>query len=322
MLDDTRGPSRWDGSTYYGREQVKAAPFNNWLVGGYIFLAGLSGGAALISTVLDVVRGDAGARVVRRGRLLSLLGPMVGSFGLIADLHTPKRFYNMLRLFKITSPMSIGSWILIAFGGCSAVTAACEGLGLRRMARATQVPLAATGAGLGTYTASLLSATSTPLWAAAPCATAVRFAGSSVAAGAAALSLGETGGRIARDLDTITLAALSLELAATISADEAYHRTGVAKAMESAPGMADEIGATLLGTIVPIGLLVLSIAGGGRSPMLSRAAALLALAGSATMRVAFMAAGDVSARRPEISMRLAQPDNLQKLASWPIAQRR
>ena len=312
MLDNA---SRWDGTTYYGREQVKAAPFNNWLVGGYIFLAGLSGGAALVSAILDFTRGRSGARMVHRGRLLSLLAPTLGTVCLVTDLHTPKRFYNMLRLFKATSPMSIGSWILVAFGGCSALTAAAEMLGLRRTARVSQVPLALSGAGLGTYTASLLSATSTPLWAAAPCATAVRFAASSIAAGAAALSLGEPRGRLARDLDSITLAALSLELAATISADETYHRTGVAKAMQSAPGAADELGATLLGTILPIALLIAGKRG-------TRAAALLTLAGSATMRIAFMATGDDSARRPDISMRLAQPDNLRRLPSWPIAKRR
>jgi protein NrfD len=322
MLDDTRGPSRWDGSTYYGREQVKAAPFNNWLVGGYIFLAGLSGGAALISTILDLVRGDAGARVVRRGRLLSLLGPMVGSFGLIVDLHTPKRFYNMLRVFKITSPMSIGSWILIAFGGCSVLTSAAEMLGLRGMARAAQVPLAATGAGLGTYTASLLSATSTPLWAAAPCGTAVRFAGSSVAAGAAAMALGEGRTRLGRDLDKIALAALTVELAATLAADEAYRRTGVNAAFRTPSGRIERIGATVLGNAVPIGLFALSLMGRQRSPVLSGLAAALALTGSATMRISFMATGDESARRPEISMRFAQPDNLRRLPRWQIKHRK
>ena len=44
----------WDGRTYYGRPQLKPAPFNNWLVGSYVFLAGLSGGAQLLSTVLDL----------------------------------------------------------------------------------------------------------------------------------------------------------------------------------------------------------------------------------------------------------------------------
>ncbi|HEY6430687.1 MAG TPA: NrfD/PsrC family molybdoenzyme membrane anchor subunit, partial [Acetobacteraceae bacterium] len=116
----------WDGTSYYGREQVKAAPFNNWLVGGYVFLAGLSGGAALLSALLDLVRGDTAGAAVRRGRWLSLLGPTLGTACLISDLHTPRRFYNMLRLFKATSPMSIGSWILVGFGVFSSLTAGAD----------------------------------------------------------------------------------------------------------------------------------------------------------------------------------------------------
>jgi protein NrfD len=317
-----REPRPWDGSTYYGREQVKAAPFNNWYVGGYVFLSGLSGGAALLSTIFDLTKGREARRIVRRGRFLSLLGPTIGTLGLIGDLHTPKRFYNMLRLFKLTSPMSIGSWILVAFGNLSALTAAAAFLGMFRAARATQLPLAATGAGLGTYTASLLSATSTPLWAAAPCATAVKFASSSVAAAASALSLGQGRGRIGRDLDKIALAALAMELAATLSADESFHRTGVAPALETTPGKIEEAVGTLLGTLAPIGLLALSLAGPRRSPLLSGLAALLALTGSATMRISFMAAGDESARNPRVSMRFAQPDNLSRVASWPIQRRR
>jgi protein NrfD len=324
MPDDagvSREPHRWDGGTYYGREQVKAAPFNNWYVGGYIFLAGLSGGAALLSTVLDLTRGSAARRTVRRARFLSLLGPTIGTVALISDLHTPKRFYNMMRLFKSTSPMSIGSWILVAFANFSVLTAVAEFLGLRRAASATQLPLAVSGAGLGTYTASLLSATSTPLWAAAPCATAVRFASSSIASGASALSLGQGRSRIGRDLDKIALAALALELGATLSADDKYRRTGVAPAKESTPGRIEELGATLLGTIAPLFLLAVSLTGPRRSGTLSGLAALLALAGSATMRISFMAAGDESARRPDISMRFAQPDNLNRLSRWSIQHR-
>ena len=323
-----RGTHQWNGTTYYGREQLKAAPFNNWLVGGYIFLAGLSGGAAVISTVLDFTRGRAAGQTVRRGRLLSLLGPTVGTLGLIGDLHTPKRFYNMLRLFKLTSPMSIGSWVLVAFAKFSVLTVAADLLGrfpglrwLRALGRIARVPLALSGAGVGTYTASLLSATSTPLWAAAPCATAVRFACSSVAAGTAAMALGEKRTGIGRDLDKIALAALVLELAATVAADETYRRTGVAPAQETLPGRIDETGATVLGTVLPIGLLALSLAGPGRSRVLSGVAALLALAGSATMRISFLAAGDESARRPDISMRFAQPDNLKRVPSWQIQHR-
>ena len=169
-------PEQWDGRTYYGRSQLKQAPFNNFLVGTYVFLAGLSGGAQLLATVIDLARGRAAEPAIRRGRYLSLLAPILGSACLIFDLHTPRRFYNMLRIFKPTSPMSIGSWILVAFGSLGTVTAGAQfladrvrGFGwLRTFAKATQLPAAAAGMGLATYTASLFSATSTPLWAVAP----------------------------------------------------------------------------------------------------------------------------------------------------------
>jgi protein NrfD len=326
MPDDAGFPlphGGWDGTTYYGREQVKAAPFNNWMVGGYIFLAGLSGGAMLLSTLLDLVRGRDAERAVARGRYLSLLGPTLGTALLVGDLHTPKRFYNMLRLFKTTSPMSIGSWILVSFGVFSTLTAGAHYLaaripGLRWMsglARAAQVPAAATGAGIATYTASLLSATSTPLWAAAPRATAIRFGASSVAAGAAALSLGEgRKSRLGRDLDKIAVTALALELAATLSADEQYRRKGVAEAMETLPGMIEELGADGMGTVLPLGLHAASLMLlPRRSRALSGLASLAILAGSAILRIAIMATGDQSALRPEISLRFAQPGNLPKV---------
>ena len=330
MPDDAairRPPAEWDGATYYGREQVKAAPFNNWLVGGYIFLAGLSGGAAVLSTLIDLGggRGKHKRATVRRGRYFSLLGPTIGAVALIADLHTPKRFYNMLRLFKRTSPMSIGSWILVGFGMFSGLVAVAEfaarvpGLRwLRGFARVAQVPAAVSGAGISTYTASLLSATSTPLWAAAPRATAVRFGASSMAAGAAALSLGEGRSRLGRDLDKVALLALAADLAATLSQDEQFRRKGVDGALvdgalQTFPGMIQELGADAFGTVLPIGLFATSLAlTRRRSRVLSGAAALATLAGSAILRISFMAAGDESAKRPEISMRFAQPDNLPK----------
>ncbi len=312
----------WDGTTYYGREQVKAAPFNNWLVGGYIFLAGMSGGAMLLSTLLDLVRGRDAERAVGRGRALSVIAPTLGTALLIGDLHTPKRFYNMLRLFKRTAPMSIGSWILVAFGVFSTLTAGTHALAsrvpglrwMRGLARVAQVPAAASGAGIATYTASLLSATSTPLWAAAPRATAIRFGASSIAAGAAALSLGEgRGSRLGRDLDKIAVTALALELAATLSADEQYRRKGVAGALETLPGMIEELGADGMGTVLPLGLHAASLLLlPRRSRALSGLASLATLAGSAILRIAIMAAGDESALRPEISLRFAQPENLPK----------
>jgi protein NrfD len=248
-----------------------------------------------------------------------MLAPTAGAAMLIADLHTPTRFYNMLRAFKTTSPMSVGSWILICFGALSGVTSGAHWLAshvpplrwMRRLARVTQLPAAAAGAGLATYTASLLSATSTPLWAAAPGPTGVRFAASSVASAAAALSLLEPGrGPIRRDLDRIAVAALATELVATGAAERRYEETGVSAALNTPSGTFDRMGGTGIGVMLPLGLHVLSLALAGRSPVLSRMASLAVLAGGLTMRIAFLASGDESALDPSISMRFAQPRNL------------
>ena len=306
-----RNVGEWDGQTYYGRSQLKPAPFNTNLVGGYVFLAGLSGGAQLLSTLLDLTRGSAARGVVWSGRLLALLAPTIGSALLVADLHTPQRFYNMLRVFKRTSPMSIGTWILMAFAGFSGVTAVAGWLAdrvhwLRSTAMAAQLPAAAAGAGLGTYTASLLSATSTPLWAAAPRALAVRFAASSIASGAAALSLCARRRDIRGDLDMICLGALAVEMAATYKADQTYRRMGVDAAFASPSGKVATIGGKDLGTFLPLGLLALALVTGSRSRKLSVAASCAVLAGGLMMRIGIIRSGDVSASRPDISLRYNQ----------------
>ena len=307
--------NQWSGHTYYGRPQLKAAPFNKVMVGGYIFLAGLSGGAQLLATLLDISGRKPAGPVVRRGWQLAMLAPTVGAGLLIADLHTPKRFYNMLRVLKPTSPMSVGSWLLTGFAGASFLVSAADFLAdripglrwLRQGARLAQVPAAAAGAGLGTYTASLLSATSTPLWAAAPRALAVRFAASSIASAAAALSLFARDHTTRSNLDTVCAGALGIEIAATVAADKEYRRRGVHDALHSPAGRMDTLGSTGFGTVVPFGLLACTLLFGGRSRTLSAAASTAVLGGSLLMRIAVLASGDESARRPEISLRYAQP---------------
>lgn len=304
--------NRWDGRTYYGKPQLKPAPFNNGLVGTYVFLAGLSGAAQLLATILDLLHGRAAQGPVRRGRLLSMLAPTIGTACLIADLHTPKRFYNMLRVFKTTSPMSLGSWLLVTFAAASGVTASLQvvvdrvwWLGwLRWLARLTQLPAALTGAGLSTYTASLFSATSTPSWAAAPKSLAVRYGAASVASAAAAMGLMEGRTLLGRDLDSLAVVALAAELAATLTEEEANHRAAINVPEEKVLSVG-------LGAVVPLGLMMASLLfTRRRSRVLTTAASLAVLAGSLAMRISTMAEGDETARRPDISMRFAQPDNL------------
>jgi formate-dependent nitrite reductase membrane component NrfD len=313
----------WEGPTYYGRQQLKSAPFNNWIVGGYIFLAGLSGSASLIGTIADAAGGPETEDVGRRARFLGFLAPSIGSVLLIQDLHTPQRFYNMLRIFKPRSPMSIGTWILMTFSAGAVPAAIAEffsripGLGwLRPAAQVAQVPAAAAGAGLSVYTASLLSATSTPAWAAAPRPLAVRFGASSVASGAAALALGEQNPDVRRTLQLIAAGALGVEAAAAAAQTAAYQDRKVEEGTKDRWGKTEKWLATGLGVVAPLALFGVALAlGGRRGRAVGEAAAVATLAGSALLRISTLGMGDESALRPEVSMAFAQPDNLDKPGS-------
>ncbi len=306
----------WNGPTYYGRAQLKPAPFNAWMVGGYVFLAGLSGSSMIVAALADAMRGKDARITVRNGRYMSLLAPALGSPLLVWDLHTPQRFYNMLRIAKGTSPMSIGTWILMSFTGFAGMSAAGEFLSrwmpwMRFVARAGEVPGAMTGAGLASYTATLFSATSTPFWAAAPRTLAVRFASSSIVAGASALALLEPAPDMRRRLEQIAGVALATELAATLISDGVYEKAGVAEARHSNWGRIEKIGATGLGIILPLGLhAVAHFTDRGTARKLRILASVLGMAGSATLRVSMIGLGDVSASRPDISFRFSQPENL------------
>ena len=315
-------PSKWEGPTYYGRSQLKAAPFNNYVVGGYIFLAGLSGGAAIVGTLAELVRGKRGHGVGRRARYVATLAPTVGAVLLIWDLHTPQRFYNMWRIAKGTSPMSIGTWILTAFIPSSMLGAGAQfaadvwphAAWLKPVARWGGAPSAITGAGLSVYTASLLAATSTPYWAAAPRSLAVRFGASSLVSGSASLVIGERDETTRDALNLILGGALAIELAATIAHHHEVKKKGVGEVLKSRWGRIERFGVEGLGILLPMGLHAAShlVADRKASAALSDLAAIFALAGSATLRVAALAVGEESARRPDVSFRFSQPENLPK----------
>ncbi len=163
-----------DFTSYYDRPVVKPAPWG-WDVAAYLFLGGVAGGSAVLGAGGQLT----GRPLLRRNcRLAALASVSLGGVALVRDLGRPERFVNMLRVIKLTSPMSLGSWILTAFSAGAAVAAAAEvdritgerlPLGpLRRVLRAAAGPAgleaAALGPELAVYTAVLLADTSTPTW--------------------------------------------------------------------------------------------------------------------------------------------------------------
>ncbi|WP_310077415.1 NrfD/PsrC family molybdoenzyme membrane anchor subunit [Sinomonas atrocyanea] len=164
-------------TSYYGRPVVKPAPWGDD-VAAYLFLGGVAGGSALLGLGGQLT----GRPILRRNaRLGALAAVSVGAVALVKDLGRPERFLHMLRTFKVTSPMSVGSWILSAFSAGAGVAAVAEidrmtgkrlPLGpLRPVLQAVEGPAgvgaAFFGGPLAAYTAVLLGDTATPTWNAA-----------------------------------------------------------------------------------------------------------------------------------------------------------
>ncbi|MFL6717238.1 MAG: NrfD/PsrC family molybdoenzyme membrane anchor subunit [Burkholderiaceae bacterium] len=307
---------RYDGPSYYGQPAVKASNYGA-LVWSYTFIAGLSGAAQIIASVADLGGRSAHARMIRNGRYIAVAGAAAGAALLVADLHTPQRWYNMLRIFRPTSPMSIGTGILSGFAGFSGLAALAQFFSRpgrrwpRRLARVAQVPAALTGAGMTFYTGALLAATSTPLWAAAPRLLSARFASSAMATAAAALSLAENQfGTSALDRLTALSAAAGSALSAAADANQA--RQGLAGASDMDAGTAGEDAlARHLGHTLPLACYCLGMLLPARRQRLSRVAALGVLAGGLLMRAAIFRAGNQSAREPRAYLGLtkARPRN-------------
>src|SRR5262245_12401958 len=106
---------------YYGQPLLKQ-PVWVWSIPTY-FYVGATAGASLAlgasTQLLDPSAGD----LVQTCRRIGVAGVTIGSSLLIYDLGRPERFVNMLRVFRPTSPMSVGSWLLAATGSLAGLAA-------------------------------------------------------------------------------------------------------------------------------------------------------------------------------------------------------
>lgn len=291
--------------TYYDQPALKPSSYG-WKVSAYIFVGGLGGSAQILATLADLADGERFAEIVRNGRYLALAGAAVGAPLLIFDLHTPQRFYNMLRIFRSTSPMSIGSYVLVGFGGLSGLLAGAQLMndlgarspGIDMAGKLLGVPAALLGAVMSTYTGALLGATSTPLWAAAPSVLPAAFGAAAMGSAAAALSLAGSGAA-APALSKLELFASAAELLLFRLLDRQIRENGIRTRIGLIP-VALLSGAPLLKPALP------------RSPNGSRMhlgrsllAPLAVLAGSLLLRHLVLQAGNRSARRPRDYFRFA-----------------
>jgi hypothetical protein len=282
-------------SEYPGRPVLKR-PVWTWEVPVYFFVGGLAGASAVLGLAADL----AGQRkLARNARVAAAAGAAVSPVLLIADLGRPERFANMLRVFRPTSPMSVGSWTLALFGGAAAAAAASEVTGLaRRPGRAAGVAAALLGPALVTYTAVLLGQTSVPVWARARRRLPAVFA-ASAAASAGGLACAVTPPDEARAARLLATGGALAELAAS-------------GWMEAAPGDHAAVYRHGPAAVHLRRARALTLAGAGLTGLLGRrrwAAALggaALLAGSLCLRLAVWRAG------PDSAALTGRPDMMQR----------
>ena len=284
--------------SYYGRAVLKP-PVWEWKIPAYLFTGGLSAGSAVLAAGADLT----GRPALRRaGRISALATLAASSYFLIADLGRPERFHHMLRVAKPTSPMSVGTWILAAYGPGSGLAAASEllpaglrrtlpGRLLRQLARPAGLSAAVVAPGVASYTAVLLSQTAVPAWHEAHLQLPFVFTGSAAAsAGGLGMMLapvGEAGpARRFAVLGAATELAASRLMQQRLGLVREAYTTGKAHWLRKWSERLTTAG--LIGTVVA----------GRRSRALAVISGLALLAGSLLQRLGVFEAGVASTKDP------------------------
>lgn len=281
----------------------------------YFFVGGAAGAAAVIAAIAHYTGAD--RKLVRDARYIAAAGAVISPALLIADLGRPSRFLGMLRVFKPQSPMSMGSWTLVGFGG-AASAAAFAGLLRERYGQSFPVSVvesAATaasipfGLGLASYTGVLIGATAIPVWNQNVGDLPMHFAASGLNAAVGLLEV--FGNEKSRALQALGLGASIFEIWQGVRIEGRTHshldplKRGKSGAMTRAGGV--------LSGPVPAALRIAStFTSRRRGASLRRWAAMSSIVGSLLTRFAWIDAGRASAenwRQP-----LEIPSEAQ---SWP-----
>ncbi|MFJ5558679.1 NrfD/PsrC family molybdoenzyme membrane anchor subunit [Streptomyces sp. NPDC093250] len=280
-------------ASYYGKPVLKRPAWNTLDVAGYLCLGGLAGASSLLAAGADVTARPALARTAKLGAAGAISLSLVA---LVHDLGRPARFLNMLRVFKPTSPMSMGSWLLAGYAPLTMAAAAADVTGRYRIVgAAATASAAALGPAVATYTAVLICDTAVPSWHEGYRQMPYVFAGSGATAAAglalAAVPPGQTGpARRAAVLGAVLeLGAFQLMKRNMGLEAEAYERGGPRAWLRAAE-------------VLTAGGAALAVCSGRRGRALAALAGTALLAGSAALRMGVFQAGVASSEDPRYTV--------------------
>jgi formate-dependent nitrite reductase membrane component NrfD len=287
--------------SYYGRPIVKE-PVWQPEIPFYFFTGGIAGGSSVLHGIAKVTGNE---RLAKSALYVGAAAELVSPVLLVSDLGRPERFLNMLRVFKVTSPMSVGSWILAASSGATNTAAALEALGILRPVKwLAELVSFASGPPLATYTGALLANTAIPVWSEARDELPWIF-GASAAASAGAAAAIATPTKAAGPARRAAIAGVAVEL-------------GLVEVMEKRLGFVGEVykqgeahrygRVSKFCTAAGAGLLAWQ---GRRSRAAAVTGGALVLAGELALRWSVFKAGFQSARDPKYTV-LPQRERLRK----------
>lgn len=309
--------------SYYGLPVVKA-PHWDWKIVLYFFLGGISSASYVIACIAELIGGTTNYNIQRVARYVSIVALIPSPILLILDLGRPERFHHMLRVLKLRSVMSVGTWGLSAFGVFSAFSiihqAAQDGL-LNWFPLAKRLALALPcktlnvvgsffGFFVGGYTGVLLGITAVPIWARNHLLLGPLFLSSAMSSASAAISLvlallrGEhaTLQRMER-IETVAIAAeLSLILAVRANLGPVLSQP----IQKGRLGQLFRWGVLGLGIGVPMLFRVRTLLGGKPSRGATIISSLCALVGGYCVRHVMVYAGKASAADPQATYEFAR----------------
>ncbi len=316
-----RTDSQRQDQGYYGIPPVKEHTWT-WEIPVYFWLGGIGSGAHVVNTIARLMGHDDKA-LIRAGRYTTLICMLLSPFLLISDLGRPERFYNMLRIAKWRSPMSMGTWGLSAFASLTGLVAASQAaedglLGrkniLARLFSGLPDRLIGTlampfGLFVGAYTGVLIALTSTPIWARNAVLMGPLFVTSAMSTGLSAISLllylfGAGEEKTLEGLRRAEKSSLLLEgglLAASL-----YQMGPWGKPLRTGKVGAWFFGGTVIGGLLAPFALLQGRESRGRSLL----ASVLVLIGGYLLRRTVIDAGTLSARDPQATFTFAQRENL------------
>lgn len=312
-----RSQKQWSGepATYYNQPLIKKAHWG-WEIIVYFFLGGIAGGSYLVSTLADLLPTNKDQTLIRTGRYVSFLCILASPVLLILDLGRPTRFHHMLRVFKLRSSMSLGTWGLTFFGLFCGFTAAYQMAkdGLlnwfplaRRLFAALPVKLlesfgAFFGLFVASYTGVLLSSTAVPIWARAKHILGPLFLTSGVSTGLSTLSLILSLGRSKKEtleqLDQAEIIAMGTELGLIASLVPILGPLGK-PLFKGKTGLTFGVGTIGLGVLLPLLIkLIWKITGREPSRTMTVSTSAMALFGGILLRTIWILVGRKSADNP------------------------